>query len=227
MWLALDTATDRASIALGGPGVVLAEADIVGARRHASGLLPALESILGRIGASAAQIEGVVLADGPGSFTGLRVGASVAKALIRVRQMPLWTAPSLLGVARSAAVAPGETIAAVSDALRGELFAGAWRFHAGAVEWVLAPMVLTPAGFRERLGPGVRITGTGAPLLGAGEPSWPRAAALLELVGMAAGVTRVADPASWEPAYGRPAEAQAKWEREHGRPLTNPASATR
>ncbi len=227
MWLALDTATDRASIALGGPGAILAEAEIVGARRHASGLLPALEAALAGIGASSAQIEGVVLADGPGSFTGLRVGASVAKALVRVRQMPLWTAPSLLGAARGAEVQPGETVAAVSDALRGELFAGAWRFHAGAVEWVLPPMVLTPTGFRERVGAGVRITGTGAPLLGAGEPSWPRAAALLGLVGLAGGVTRVADPAGWQPTYGRPAEAQAKWEREHGRPLTDPARAPR
>lgn len=225
MWLALDTATDRASIALGGPGEILAEAQIVGARRHASGLLPALEAALARIGASPAQIEGLVLADGPGSFTGLRVGASVAKAMVRVRQMPLWTAPSLLAVARGAEVEPGETVAAVSDALRGELFAGAWRFQPGAVEWVLPPTVLTPAGFRERLGAGVRIVGTGAPLLGAGEPSWPRAAALLDLIGLAGGVRRVADPAGWEPAYGRPAEAQAKWEREHGRPLTDPAGA--
>lgn len=227
MWLALDTATDRASIALGGPGAVLAEAEVIGARRHASGLLPALEAALARVGASAAQIEGVVLADGPGSFTGLRVGASVAKALVRVRQMPLWTAPSLLGLAYGAATGTGETIAAVSDALRGEIFAGAWRFHPGAVEWILPPAVLTPAGFRERLGAGVRVTGTASPLLGAGEPSWPRAAALLGLIGMAGGVTRVAEPAGWEPAYGRPAEAQAKWEREHGRPLADPARAPR
>jgi tRNA threonylcarbamoyl adenosine modification protein YeaZ len=227
MWLALDTATDRASLALGGPGGVAAEAEIVGARRHAAGLLPALERTLAGIGATAAQIEGIVLADGPGSFTGLRVGASVAKALLRVRQMPLWTAPSLLGVAGGAAAAAGETVAGVSDALRGEIFAGAWRFHPGKVEWVLPPAVLTPAEFRRRLGHTVRITGTAAPLLGAGEPSWPRAAALLGLVGMAGGVRLVADPAGWEPDYGRPAEAQAKWEREHGRRLASPTGPAR
>ncbi len=227
MWLALDTATDRASIALGGPDGVAAEAEIVGARRHAAGLLPALERALEGIGATSAHIEGIVLADGPGSFTGLRVGASVAKAFLRVRQMPLWTAPSLLGAARGAAATPGETVAAVSDALRGEIFAGAWRFHPGEVECVLPPGVLTPAEFRQRLGHSVRITGTAAPLLGAGEPSWPRAGALLGLVGMAGGVRLVADPAAWEPDYGRPAEAQAKWEREHGRPLASPAGPAR
>lgn len=227
MWLALDTATDRASIALGGPGGVLAEAEIVGARRHASGLLPALERALAGLGATAQQIEGIVLADGPGSFTGLRVGASVAKALVRAHRVPLWTAPSLLGVARAARSEPGETVAAVSDALRGELFVGAWRFQPGVVECLLAPAVLTPAGVRERLGTSVRVVGSAAPLLGPGEPSWPRATALLELVGMSGGVHRIADPAIWEPNYGRPAEAQAKWEREHGRPLADPAGTPR
>lgn len=227
MWLALDTATDRASIALGGPAGAHAQAEIVGARRHAAGLLPALERLLAGLDASPEQIEGIVLADGPGSFTGLRVGASVAKALVRVHRMPLWTAPSLLGVAWSARSGPGEVVAAVSDALRGELFSGAWRFNPGAIEWVLAPAVLSPAGLRERLGTSVRIVGSAAPLLGAGEPTWPRAGALLELVGMAGGVRLVTDPAIWEPDYGRPAEAQAKWEREHGRPLRDPAGASR
>jgi tRNA threonylcarbamoyl adenosine modification protein YeaZ len=227
MWLALDTATDRASIALGGPGGVLAAAEIIGARRHASGLLPVLERALAELGASAQQIEGIVLADGPGSFTGLRVGASVAKALVRVHRVPLWTAPSLLGVARAARSGPGELVVAVSDALRGELFAGAWRFYPGVIECALAPAVLSPAGFRERLGTAARVVGTAAPLLGPGQPSWPQAGTLLELVGMSGGVRLVSDPSTWEPNYGRPAEAQAKWEREHGRPLADPAGKPR
>ena len=96
MWLAIDTATDQASVALGLPGQLLARETIAGARKHAAALLPAIESCLTRLGAGYGEIEGVVLADGPGSFTGLRVGASVAKALIRARPMPLWVAPSLL-----------------------------------------------------------------------------------------------------------------------------------
>ena len=68
--------------------------------------------------------------DGPGSFTGLRVGAAVAKALVQARGLPLWTAPSLL--VRAAGVArDGRTVLAVADALRGELYAAAYRFDAG------------------------------------------------------------------------------------------------
>jgi tRNA threonylcarbamoyladenosine biosynthesis protein TsaB len=221
MWLALDTATDRAAVALGGPGVICAEETIIGTRRHAAGLIPAIERCLTQAGVGYGGLEGIVLADGPGSFTGLRVGATVARALIRVRTMPLWTTSSLLVLAVGSRAGPGETVLALSNALRGELFAAAYRFKPGMVEPVLAPSVLTPAEVLARVPAPARIVGPSAPTLG-GEPSWPEAARLLELVGMAKALSLVADPAGWEPHYGRPAEAQVKWEREHGRALADP-----
>lgn len=74
MWLALDTATDRASLALGGPGEVVATEQVVGARRHAAALLPALEACLARGGVGYGAIEGIVLADGPGASPGFASG---------------------------------------------------------------------------------------------------------------------------------------------------------
>lgn len=220
MWLALDTATDRASIAVGMPGRVLARETIVGARHHAAGLLPALARCLARSEVAREEIEGVALADGPGSFTGLRVSAAVVKGLVRVRPVPLWTAPSLL-VCAAAAAGPGAVLA-VSNALRGELFAGAWTFHPGRIETVLAPTVITPGDLAARVPSPARIVGPAAPTLGA-EPTWPDAGDLLGLVGLAGGVRWVDDVPRWEPEYGRPAEAQAQWERTHGRPLADPA----
>src|SRR6476646_5741021 len=93
MWLALDTATDRASIALRHKGDAPIEESISGARRHAASLLPALQALLRRAGWTVDDLEGIALGDGPGSFTGLRVGASIAKALVDARGVPLWTAP--------------------------------------------------------------------------------------------------------------------------------------
>ena len=49
------------------------------------------------------------------------------------------------------------------------------------------------------------------------------ARALLALDGRPGGVVEVADPSSWQPMYGRPAEAQAVWERTHGRALPDPS----
>ncbi|HEY7684187.1 MAG TPA: tRNA (adenosine(37)-N6)-threonylcarbamoyltransferase complex dimerization subunit type 1 TsaB [Gemmatimonadales bacterium] len=222
MWLALDTATDRASVALGAPGVVFGQATVAGARRHAAGLLPAIETCLAQAAAGYGDLEGIVLADGPGSFTGLRVGAAVARALIRVRTMPCWVAPSLLACAAGAGAPPGETVAAVSNALRGELFIAAYRFRPGTVETLLAPTVCRPEAVGHWLPGPIHLVGPAASTLG-GQPSWPDAAQLIALVGVSGTVRLVADFARWEPHYGRPAEAQAKWEREHGRPLADPS----
>src|SRR5215210_5627977 len=145
MWLALDTASDWASVALGKPqeGRTAVEENVQGARRHAAALLPMVQSLLARAGASLDDLRGIVLSDGPGSFTGLRVGASVAKALVHARGLPLWTAPSLLvraaGVSRQDAL-----ILAVANALRGEVYTAAYRFTAGGIRTELIPSVRRP-----------------------------------------------------------------------------------
>ncbi|MBK7350244.1 MAG: tRNA (adenosine(37)-N6)-threonylcarbamoyltransferase complex dimerization subunit type 1 TsaB [Gemmatimonadetes bacterium] len=225
MWLAIDTATDRASIALGGPGLVAARAEVVGARRHAAELLPAIERCLAEAGLGYGALEGIVLADGPGSFTGLRVGAAVAKALVRARRMPLWVTPSLLVCAAARGTVDG-VVLAVSNALRGDLFAAAYRVSPSGVETILAPAVLRPDAIHALVPAPVAIVGPAAPTLGS-PPTWPEAAMLLDLVGRAGGVRQVAAVAAWEPEYGRPAEAQVQWELKHGRPLADPARAGR
>ncbi len=138
MWLALETATDRASVAIGEGAEDAVEESLSGARRHAGALLPMIEAVLRRRGATLDQVSGVVVSDGPGSFTGLRVGASVGKALARARGLPLWTAPSLVVRAAGVAGVGPRLILAVSDALRGEVYAAAVQFEAGRVRTVLA-----------------------------------------------------------------------------------------
>ena len=224
MWLAIDTATDRASVALGLPGSVLAEEELTGARGHASQLLPAILETLRRAGARLLEVEAIVLADGPGSFTGLRVGAAVAKGLVESQPIALWSTPSLLSSA-AAAGHDGRLVLAIGDALRGEVFAAAYRVTSGRVDTVLAPSVHRPDDLNASgLVPEV-ITGPAADRMD-GVPGWPSAATLLRLIGLSGGVRRISDPRRWEPDYGRPAEAQVQWERTHGRPLPNPASVS-
>jgi tRNA threonylcarbamoyladenosine biosynthesis protein TsaB len=230
MFLALDTATDRASLALGVPGGQALEESIGGARRHAAALLPAVQRLLQRAGASLDDLQGIALSDGPGSFTGLRVGASVAKALVQARSLPLWTAPSLL--VRVAGVARGdELVLAIANALRGEVYAAAYRFLPEGIQTELIPSVRRPD---ELVGSGLQpaaVVGeapaelvailehwVGKQMIGPPEGS-PRAARLLDLMGQRGGARQVEAVREWEPVYGRPAEAQARWESAHGRPL--------
>ena len=230
MRLAIETATDRASIALGTGLSDAFEQDIVGARRHAAELLPAIEGLLADARVTLAAVSALVVSDGPGSFTGLRVGASVVKALAHARGLPLWTAPSLLvraaGIARA-----GDTVLAVSNALRGEIYAAAYRFDAEAIRELLPPSVYRPD---DLIGRGLAVSrlvgdvppapartleaGSGRTLVGSPDGA-PRARTLLGLVDRPGGATRVERVESWEPIYGRPAEAQARWEMAHGRPL--------
>jgi gamma-glutamyltranspeptidase len=55
----------------------------------------------------------------------------------------------------------------------------------------------------------------------------PHARCLIDLVGRKGGAVRVEDAGSWEPVYGRPAEAQARWEMTHGSPLPNSSGGLR
>jgi tRNA threonylcarbamoyladenosine biosynthesis protein TsaB len=239
MWLALETATDRASVAVGRDAADAVEESLTGARRHAGALLLMVDAALRRRGVALDAVTGLIVSDGPGSFTGLRVGATAAKALARARGLRLHTAPSLM--ARAAGVARGvePLVLAVRDALRGEVYAGAFRFGARAVATVLEPGVRrpdalaaldlrpdvlvgeAPAGVREVL---ERATGRAMIVPPEGAPG---ATALIGLAGVDGGTHEVENPSDWEPFYGRPAEAQARWEVTHGRPLPDPAGGAR
>jgi tRNA threonylcarbamoyladenosine biosynthesis protein TsaB len=232
MWLAMDTATDQASVAIGEPGSgsVALEENLTGARRHAADLLPLVQRLLGRKAATLSDLRGIVVSDGPGSFTGLRVGASVAKALVHSLRLPLWTAPSLM--VRAAGVAGGGTsVLAIANALRGELYAAIYHFESHGITTELEPSVCRPQELvRRSHKPQVAVGEAPAsvvavvedwlkqPLVGPPEGS-PHASRMLDLIDKPGGAHPIARPQEWEPVYGRPAEAQARWEKVHGRPL--------
>lgn len=231
MWLALDTVSQRLSLALGTSATDAVSASVDGARRHASALLPAVDQLLLERGAARQAITGILVADGPGSFTGLRVAASVAKALVATGVTELRNAPSLMARAVRAAH-PGQVVVGVSDALRGEAYGGAWLVLERRIE-VLVPLAArTPALLRQMVPHPDLVVGELPVPLQAAFDGWcavqqldvpADAGALLALLSWPDALHRVDDPFTWEPQYGRPAEAQARWEAEHRRPLPHPA----
>lgn len=232
MTLAIDAATDRLSVAVATAAGQVVERHLVGARGHARHMIPMIEALLRTAGAaSPATIARVVLADGPGSFTGLRVAAAVAKALVRAGQAQLLTAPSLLGRAWTARGGRPGLVLAASSALRGEIYAGWYELAPDRAVHVVHHAVAM--GFDEvRAGrrPDCIVGDASDGMLEALAAYWgvtlisregsqADARGLLELLDVPGAVSVVGAPDRWEPTYGRPAEAQAKWEREHGRPL--------
>ena len=81
MQLAIDTSTDTASLALVQDSQVLAELTWRCEQNHSVELLPRLADLLSRTKSSLQSISCVIVAKGPGSFNGLRVGVSTAKGL--------------------------------------------------------------------------------------------------------------------------------------------------
>jgi tRNA threonylcarbamoyladenosine biosynthesis protein TsaB len=91
---------------------------------------------------------------GPGSFTGLRIGIATARALARARAIPLTGVSTLRSVALNGIDEPVDSVVAVLDARRREVFAAGWRpeqIETGA-EPFLAPRALAPAALVELIG---------------------------------------------------------------------------
>jgi tRNA threonylcarbamoyladenosine biosynthesis protein TsaB len=128
--VAIDTATRWAGLALYDGETVRAEACWQSRNNHSVELMPALERMLAQQRVEAAHLSAVAVASGPGSFTGLRIGMSVAKGLAQARGIPILGVPTLeiLTVSHSEQRRP---IWAVIQAGRGRLCAAYYRRRGG------------------------------------------------------------------------------------------------
>jgi len=81
MELAIDTSTDTASIAVASKGDLIAELTWRTGQNHTTELMPNLVALLRQAGLALNDIDALIVATGPGTFNGLRVGMSVAKGL--------------------------------------------------------------------------------------------------------------------------------------------------
>lgn len=89
MLLALDTATQRASIALHDGTSLRAECTWEAANRHTVTLLPRVVQMLSASNLTAGDLTAIGVCIGPGSYTGVRIGVSVAKGLASARKLAL------------------------------------------------------------------------------------------------------------------------------------------
>lgn len=230
--LAVDTATDRLSVAAGEPLGPVAVRFQSGARKHTGHLAILIEEVLGELGRSIGQVDALAVADGPGSFTGLRVAAAWAKGLARVRNLPVWAASTLL-IRATPYLGEGAIVAAIGSAQRGELFYAEYRGDpAGAIATVVRPTVIPIGADPPGTIPSVVVgnleaeamTGwrwAGSPRMVTGQTGLPNAGDLIALIGRVGGAQQLAEWSEWEPEYGRLAEAQVKWERIHGASLAD------
>jgi tRNA threonylcarbamoyladenosine biosynthesis protein TsaB len=206
--LALDASAGPASVALFIDGALM-HSRRIDRQGSAELLAPTVQECLAAAGVQARELTDVIVGGGPGSFTGLRVAAAFGKGLVRGANANLHAVPSLaLTVGSLTAPRVGEYIA-VLDALRGEWFAQSLS-HGADGAWIASAVTReSVAALRER----AEISGAqliGPPIDVAEQPD--ATAALLF-------ASTIVSRDTWEPDYGRLAEAQVKWEEVHARAL--------
>jgi tRNA threonylcarbamoyladenosine biosynthesis protein TsaB len=182
-----------------------------------------VEGLLQEVDAEPGDLSGIVAGSGPGSFTGVRVGAATAKAMAWGLKVPLWAFSSLAGAAAGVVEDPVRPRLVLFDARGDRVYAGAFRLLTEKLETLLPPRATTVGEVMENLAPpGALVMGDGAIrhrdiLEGAGQrilsppAGWPSAPGLLRLLSLDHDTGRVVHRSRWEPDYLREAGAERMW----------------
>ena len=138
--LSLDTSTEACSTALWADGAVVERFESGG--RHSERILPMVQEVLAEAGLVLTQIDVIAFGRGPGSFTGLRIGAGVAQGLAFGADLPVVPVSSLAALAQGV---DAPKVLAVFDARMDQVYWGAYARNArGIVECCDEEKVLAP-----------------------------------------------------------------------------------
>ncbi|WP_147048406.1 tRNA (adenosine(37)-N6)-threonylcarbamoyltransferase complex dimerization subunit type 1 TsaB [Methylobacterium gnaphalii] len=219
--LAIDTALDACSacVATDESEALLGEESMTLARGHAEALLPLVERVMARVEGGFESLDRVAVTVGPGSYTGLRVGLSAARAIGLAAKIPVVgvTTLSALLAPQLALQTEGLVVAAI-DARHGAVYLQAISATAGVA---VPPVRLSVEEALERIaGDRITLVGSGAQALAAAAQDRGVAVTVAETgvpqIGWVAQLGLVADPeqALPRPLYLRGADAQPQ---EHAR----------
>lgn len=128
--LSLDSATECATAAILDDNKLLGEVVINHKKQHSVIMMPMIDSLIKSCGLTIADIDGYAISNGPGSFTGLRIGMSTIKGLVQATKKPFVAISSLDGLANNLFNVQG-IICPVIDALRGNVYTNFYRFEDG------------------------------------------------------------------------------------------------
>lgn len=160
LMLSVETATPICSVVLT-DGNTYAErrSDVKGA--HAELMPVFIKELLEERAVGMDDLDGVVLSAGPGSYTGLRIGASIVKGLMFGRKLTLYAVNTLAALAKGAAIDGDCVVHAVLDARRTHLYHQEFRVIGGSMIALGVPSAKELAEINALVQPGVVVAGTG------------------------------------------------------------------
>lgn len=226
--VAIETSCRLGSVALAAGEDLMDEVQFTAGHRHGVELIPTVDRLLRAHGVGPGKIRWVFVSGGPGSFTGLRVGITFARALAQVGEAGLVAVPtcevigSNLGDTLAKQAGP-LYVATVQDAKRKQVYASGFRWSHGQCAKVLDPQVLSPSRLLQQLGRPLWLIGEGIDYHRdrlAGErvevvdrAYWrPRASQVLKLGWSLAKSGGATTRDTLVPTYIRLPEAQERWQ---------------
>ncbi len=136
--LAIDSSGLVATVALLCENILVGEYTIHNKKTHSQTLLPMIHDMLQMAGTDVKELDAVAVASGPGSFTGLRIGASTAKGLAQALGIPIIPVPTLEGLAYNAAGADA-LACPLMDARRNQVYYGIYNVKGEKPEAIVEP----------------------------------------------------------------------------------------
>lgn len=228
--LAIDTATQVSSVAVLKEGRLLAELTMQGKLTHSETLLPHIEQVLKMAAVAKEELTGIAVSNGPGSFTGLRIGLAAAKAMSYVLGIPLVGVSTLQALAYQLP-APGVRVMCLLDAQKGNAYVESYRWENNSLQVVdsvlvakITDIVAACANMNEQvilLGDAVQKKVAGKLELPANVSVAPPhivmpRAACVAMLGQAKLMAGEKDNVmDLEPVYIRRSEAEVLWEKRH------------
>ena len=143
MLMGIDSSTPQSSVALVKDGRIVDQAEVDVNATFSNQILALIDKVLVTSGTKLEDLDGFCLTTGPGSFTGLRVGASVLKGLLLVTSKPFVRIDTLEAVALRA-MPTDNKICAILDAKKKEVYTAHFRPNGETLERLTPDRALTP-----------------------------------------------------------------------------------
>jgi tRNA threonylcarbamoyladenosine biosynthesis protein TsaB len=159
-WLILETSSRVARVGLTRGDRVLRSVNLDDTRRHARDLAPTVETLLQAESLLPSELTGVMVSQGPGSYTGLRVGITSAKALAYATGCRLIAVDTLAAIANQA---PHEAsqLWVIADALQNQVYAQPFERSGEIWQATASLQIATLENWLMRLSPGLWVSGPG------------------------------------------------------------------
>lgn len=133
-WLLIETSGSDGLVGLGDGDAVISEKRLDATRRHARDLAPAMKDLLVAAGWQPGQLHGIAVSQGPGSYTGLRVGIMAARAMTYALGCRLVAVPTFAVIAEQTDSVLN-SVHIIADALKGKLYEQQFAREAADAPW--------------------------------------------------------------------------------------------